>query len=64
MYTAGFDPLRDEAKDYADRLREAGVRVSYREHEGLVHGFALMTGLDAPRRATEALIADIGRALA
>jgi acetyl esterase len=63
VYGAGFDPLRDEAKDYADRLREAGVRAEHREHGSLVHGFALMTALDAPRRATDEIIADVGRAL-
>jgi len=44
LVTAGFDPLRDEGKAYADALAEAGVEVRYRCHEGLIHGFAQMTG--------------------
>jgi acetyl esterase len=37
--TAGFDPLRDEAEEYARKLAAAGVPVALRRHEGLVHGF-------------------------
>jgi acetyl esterase len=42
--TAGFDPLRDEGKQYADRLREAGVPVEYRCHSSLFHGFFSASG--------------------
>ncbi|MGE2690666.1 alpha/beta hydrolase [Mycolicibacterium pulveris] len=40
VLTAGFDPLRDEGKQYAQALRAAGVAVDYREFGSLVHGFA------------------------
>jgi acetyl esterase len=37
--TAGFDPLRDDGEEFAQRLRQAGVRVALRRHTGLIHGF-------------------------
>jgi acetyl esterase len=40
VLTAGFDPLRDEGRQYADAMRAAGVTVDYREFGPLVHGFA------------------------
>lgn len=60
VVTAGFDPLLDEGKDYADKLRDAGVPVEYRCEEGLIHGFANMVALGsaapkAMRRAAAAL---------
>jgi len=49
--TAGFDPLRDEGEAYAERMREAGVRVALRRHPGLVHSFANMTAFSPSARA-------------
>jgi acetyl esterase/lipase len=48
---AGFDPLRDEGEAYAQRLREAGVRVALRRHPGLVHTFANLTAVCPSARA-------------
>lgn len=45
IYTAGFDPLRDEGKDYADRLTEAGIQTFYRCETSLLHAFISMTGV-------------------
>jgi acetyl esterase len=39
IVTAGFDPLRDEGHAYAEKLREAGVDVVYREYPGQIHAF-------------------------
>lgn len=58
VVTAGFDPLRDEGRAYADALREAGVDVRYRCWDGLVHGFAQMRG--AVGRAAQAIDAAAG----
>jgi len=60
VVTAGFDPLLDEGKEYADKLRDAGVPVEYVCEEGLIHGFANMVSLgtaapNAMRRAAVAL---------
>jgi acetyl esterase len=43
--TAEYDPLRDEGKAYADRLRAAGVPVDYICMPGHVHGSFAMTQL-------------------
>jgi len=40
VVTAGFDPLRDEGFEYAEKLKLNNVNTIYREHEGLIHAFA------------------------
>lgn len=50
--TAGFDLLRDDGANYADKLREAGVATTYIEFEHLAHGYVTMTGaVPAARQA-------------
>jgi acetyl esterase len=61
LLTAGFDPLVDEGRAYAERLAREGVEVSYRNYEDMVHGFIVMGGvLDTAREA----VADCCAALA
>ena len=47
VITAGFDPLLDEGRAYAERLAAEGVEVSYECFEGMIHGFATMLGVMA-----------------
>jgi acetyl esterase len=42
VLTAGADPLRDEGDEFARRLKEAGVAVTYRTFPGQFHGFFTM----------------------
>jgi acetyl esterase len=42
VLTAGADPLRDEGAEYAARLKDAGVAVTYRHFPGQFHGFFTM----------------------
>ncbi len=43
VLTAGYDPLRDEGRQYADALSAAGNRVQYLCFERQVHGFITMS---------------------
>jgi acetyl esterase len=42
LLTAGADPLHDEGLEYAERLKQAGVPVQYRDFPGQFHGFVTM----------------------
>lgn len=60
VVTAGFDPLQDEGRAYADKMKAAGVAVEYVCEDGLIHTFANMVGYGstaprAMRRAAAAL---------
>lgn len=59
VLTAGFDPLRDGGRAYAQQLLRDGVDVRHVNYEAMVHGFATMRGVD---RAEEA-VADVARDL-
>jgi acetyl esterase len=64
VYTAGFDPLRDEGNAYAEKLKAAGLLVRWEEFGSLAHGFATMGhALDAARGALDVITSDVSRAL-
>jgi acetyl esterase len=58
--TAGFDPLRDEGKAYADKLSRAGVATVYMDYPGMVHGFFNMSAVVPAAREA---VADAAKAL-
>ena len=54
MITARNDPLRDEGRDYARALSEAGVDVMYSEYSDQAHAFNELQGiLDAAQVAVD-----------
>jgi acetyl esterase len=57
IHTAEFDPLRDEGREYAARLMQAGVPVRYHCHPGMIH---LFYGLGAVVPAAGAAYAHMG----
>lgn len=65
VYTAGFDPLRDQGETYARKLEAAGVDVRFREYADLPHAFTAMAGVSKrAAQAADEIIADIAEALA
>jgi acetyl esterase len=60
--TAGFDPLRDEGKAYADKLDAAGVPVTHVNYPGMIHGFFSLRGLIPKAREAVAASAAAVRA--
>jgi acetyl esterase len=58
VMTAGYDPLRDDGRDYADLLRGAGNQVEYIEYPGQIHGFITMGKVIAQANEAVALCAD------
>jgi len=64
LCTAGFDPLRDEGKAYADRLQAEGNEVTYRNFDSLIHGFVGFTGtISAAARAMDEIAQAMRQAL-
>jgi acetyl esterase len=60
VLTAGYDPLVDEGRAYAERLTQHGVKTAYFDYPDMVHGFITMgRALDTANTA----VADCARAL-
>ncbi|MDI1480719.1 alpha/beta hydrolase [Polyangium sp. y55x31] len=64
VFTAGFDPLRDEGAAYVERLTAAGIPARAVCHESMIHGFVLMGGAaPACREETSRIIREASAAL-
>jgi acetyl esterase len=65
IHTAEFDPLRDEGRNYFERLTQAGNEVSYTCHPGMIHLFyGLGAVIPYARTALEQIGGEIRAALA
>ncbi len=60
VWTAGFDPLRDEGCAYAEKLEKAGVPTHYRCYDDLIHGFFGMGTLPGILQIIEDMSAQMG----
>lgn len=64
VLTAGYDPLRDEGLQYAQKLSEAGNRAALVNFERQIHGFILMGRvLDEANVAVQLCAAQLRQAL-
>ena len=64
MLTAGYDPLRDEALQYSQRLTQAGNRATHILFERQIHGFITMGRvIDEANAAVALCAAELRRAL-
>jgi acetyl esterase len=58
VLTAGYDPLLDEGREYAEKLEAAGNRVEYVCYPGQIHGFITMGRAIPEANEAVALCAD------
>ena len=63
VVTAGFDPLRDGGKAYAEKLVADGVATRYENYPAMVHGFMTMREVDRTLDAVTSVGADLADAL-
>ena len=65
VHTAEFDPLRDEGREYFERLAHTGMGLSYTCHVGMIHLFyGLGAVIPYARGALESIGREIRAALA
>ncbi len=64
VLTAGHDPLVEDCRAYAERLRAEGVKVVYSEYAGQIHSFFVLGGvIEAANRAVREAAAALAQAL-
>lgn len=61
ILTAEYDPLRDEAQAYSQRLSASGVAVREKHFHDQMHGFFTLVGLPGSRAALAFIAAEIDR---
>jgi acetyl esterase len=60
IVTAEYDPLRDEAEQYAARLQAAGVPVTLLRYDGMIHAFMTLVGaIDRGRLAIDEVVSSL-----
>lgn len=64
VVTAGFDPLRDGAKAYAEQLVHDGVPTRYENYEAMLHGFMTFREIDRAHDAIVDIAGDLADVLA
>jgi len=64
IIAAELDPIVDDGKAFAERLRASGIPVEYSSYPGVIHGFFLLGGaFDAAREAVQQAGKALARAL-
>jgi acetyl esterase len=65
VITCECDPLRDQGEAYAETLRGAGVAVTLKRYDGMIHPFVALAGIvDGGRAAIVDAAAAVRQALA
>ena len=65
VVTAQIDPLHDDGKMLADKIKAAGGEVTYRDYPGVTHEFFGMGNVVAKaKQAEDAVVADLKKAFA
>lgn len=62
VLTAGFDPLRDGGKRYAERLVQDGVTTRYENYDTMIHGFVTLRTVDRAHDAISTIADDLTNA--
>jgi acetyl esterase len=62
IFTAGYDPLRDEGDAMAAKLEQQGVPVVHRCFGNLIHGFLQMGSVPAARAAIDEIAQSLNEA--